>query len=96
MNNDKLHKQLVTGFGSSEISPATMAYKMHRESLYVNESVLQYLINYVIIMAESKIIPLHLQEVQQTCKTLYSSLQELGLTGTVGRVPHSSNEFLLT
>lgn len=94
MNNDKLHKQLVTGFGNSAISPATMAYKMHRESLYVNESVMQYMINYINIMANAKIIPFHLAEIQSICRYLNTSLEELGLVGEIGRQEDLANEFL--
>jgi hypothetical protein len=71
-----------------------MAYKMHRESLYVNESLLQYFVNYVNIMANAKIIPIHLADIQAICKYLNSSLEELGLVGEVGRTGHTSNEYL--
>jgi len=91
---DKLHKQLVAGFGHNDTSPAAMAYKMLHESKYVNESVLQYAINYIILMATHPVIPLHLEEVHQECKAIYYSLTELGLTGTVGRVGTLANEFL--
>ena len=90
---DKLHKQLAKGFGHHDISPAAMAYKMLHESRYVNESVLQYLINYVIVMAEYPAIPMHLAEVHQVCKSLKSSLEELGLTGAT-RMPVDKTEFL--
>ena len=91
---DKLHSKISKGLGDVHVSPAAMAYKMLKESRYVNESVLQYLVNYVITMANATHIPLHLAEVQKDCSNLYSSLQELGLTGTVGREPVASHEFL--
>ena len=94
--NDKLHKKLAEGFGHNDVSPATLAYKMLHESKYVNESVLQYAINYIIVMATHPVIPLHLQEVHNECKQIYYSLTELGLTGTVGRQVDSRNEFLQT
>jgi hypothetical protein len=96
MDNEKFHKQLVNGFASSEVHPAALAYKMHRESLYVNESLLQYMINYINILANAKIIPIHLADVQQVCRYLNLSLEELGLVGTVGRQEDLANEFLLT
>jgi hypothetical protein len=96
MDNDKLHKHMVTGFGNHAISPATMAYKMHRESLYVNESVLQYMVNYINIMANAKIIPIHLADIQAICRYLNYSLEDLGLVGEVGRQEDLANEFLLT
>jgi hypothetical protein len=91
---DKLHKQIAKGFGNHDISPAVMAYKMLHESKYVNESMLQYMINYIIIMADSQLVPFHLAEVQQICKALKYSLEELGLTGIIGREPVDRNEFL--
>lgn len=78
---EKLQKQISKGFGSHDISPAAMAYKMLRESKYVNESMLQYLVNYVIVMAEHPVIPVHLEEIHYTCKAIKDSLEELGLTG---------------
>ena len=47
---DKLHSKISKGLGDVHVSPAAMAYKMLRESRYVNESFLQYAINYIIIM----------------------------------------------
>jgi hypothetical protein len=91
---DKLHKQISKGFGNHDVSPAAMAYKMLHESKYVNESVLQYAVNYIIIMATSSVVPLHLEEVHKECKAIYTSLTELGLTGTVGRQVVSRNEYL--
>ena len=91
---DKLHKQIVNGFGHNDVSPAAMAYKMLKESRYVNESLMQYLVNYVVIMATSPIVPSHLEEVHRECKVIYTSLTELGLTGTVGRVGSPSNEYV--
>jgi len=91
---DKLHKNISKGFASHDVSPAAMAYKMLHESKYVNESVLQYAVNYIILMATYPVIPLHLEEVHQECKVIYTSLKELGLTGTVGRVSEPRNEYL--
>ena len=89
---DKLHKHMVQGFGHHDVSPAAMAYKMLQESRYVNEQVLGYLINYIIVMASHPVIPLRLAEVHETCKALKLSLEELGLTGQVQQ--DSSNEYL--
>jgi hypothetical protein len=91
---DKTHKAIVNGLGHSSISPAALAYKMLKESKYVNESFLQYAINYIIIMATSKVIPAHLESVHNECKILYTSLTELGLTGTVGREEVNTSEYL--
>ena len=91
---DKTHKALVKGLGQIDISPAAMAYKMLQESRYVNESFLQYAINYIIIMANTTVVPMHLAPVQEECRVLYTALTELGLTGTVGREKVDNNEYL--
>jgi len=91
---DKAHDKLVGALADSRCSPAVLARKMINESLYVNESLLQYIVNYVITIATATHIPLHLAKVKQDCDTLYSSLQELGLTGTIGREPLDNYEFL--
>jgi len=46
---DKQQAQLRKIFGDTETSPAGLSYKMLGESKYINESVLQYIINYIII-----------------------------------------------
>ena len=91
---DKLHKKIVEGFNRDDISPAAMAYKMKRESKYVNETMLQYFINYIVVMATTDVIPFHLKEIQNDCRVLYCSLQELGLTGTIGRESLDTGEYL--
>ena len=93
---DKLHKQIAKGLGNHDVSPAALSYKMLRESKYVNESLLQYLVSYVNVMANAKIIPAHLKEIQDICKFLNLSLQELGLVGDIGRVPEVGYEYLAT
>lgn len=90
---DKVHKKMVEGLGSSNFSPAVAAIKMKRESKYVNESMLQYITNYIIVMAEAAVIPVHLKEVQDICKALKDSLSELGLTGDT-RLPVVGTEYL--
>ena len=89
-----VHKKIVEGLADTRVSPAVLARMMQDENLYVNESFLHYFINYVVQLANTTHVPLYLEEVQQQCKLLYSSLQELGLTGTVGREPVDKTEFL--
>ena len=89
-----LHKKLVTGLGNHALSPAVLAQHMMGESLYVNETLFQYMVNYIIIMATRKHVPLHLESVNAAAKNLYCSLQELGLTGTIGRESVVGTEFL--
>ena len=79
---EKLHSAIVKGLGHSDASPASLAYKMLYESKYINESVLQYMINYITMMAKSKLVPQHLEEIREVCVYLNVSLEELGLTGS--------------
>ena len=79
---DKFQKQISAGFGRHDVSPLALAYKMLKESRYVNESMLQYLVNYVKVMAEHPVIPVHLEEIHVVCKALNGSIEELGLLGT--------------
>ena len=91
--NDKVHEKIATGLADTRVSPAVLAMKMTRESKAVNEAMLGYLVNYIIVMAEQKVIPMQLAEVQQTCKELKFFLEELGLTGVTR--PLDQNEYLV-
>ncbi len=91
---DKLHKHIAKGLGNHDVSPAVLAYKMLNESKYVNESLLQYMVNYINIMANAKIVPMHLLEIREICQYLNLSLQELGLVGDIGRVTDNQTEYL--
>lgn len=90
---EKTHKAVVAGFGHSDLSPAAMAYKMLHESKFVNESMLQYIVNYIIIMASNPVIPMHLTDIHEQCKTFKILLEELGFTGDT-RYPVDKNEYL--
>jgi len=89
-----LHTKIAAGLGNHQVSPAVLANHMLQESLYVNESLMQYFVNYIINLATRAHVPIHLETVHQDAKILYSSLQELGLTGTIGREPVASAEYL--
>ena len=91
---EKAHAKLVTALADFRCSPAVMSRMMLDEYKYVNESFMQYFINYIIQMSTATHIPFHLLDVQEQCKLLYLSLQELGLTGTIGREPVSNTEYL--
>jgi hypothetical protein len=90
---DKAHDKLVSVLADSRCSPAVLALQMQRENTYVNESFIQYFTNYIIQMADSHTIPLHLAEVKRTCQALRFSLTELGLTGET-RVPVNRAEYI--
>jgi pyrroloquinoline quinone (PQQ) biosynthesis protein C len=91
--DEKLHEKIAAGLSDSRVSPAVLALKMLKENTYTNEQLLGYLVNYVIIMSEQKVIPMQLAEIQQTCKSLKISLEELGLTGTIKSL--DTNEYLI-
>ena len=93
--DQKLHEKIVAGFADQRVSTAIMALKMTRENRYVNEAMLGYIVNYIIIMAEQELVPFPLVEVQQICKQLKFALEDLGLTGIV-RKDELMNEFMLT
>jgi hypothetical protein len=90
---DKVHDRFAAGLADSRISPAVLALHMQHENLYVNESLIQYITNYIIQMAEMTIVPMYLVEVHKTCKVLKESLVELGLTGDT-RQPVDKGEYL--
>ena len=92
--DEVLHKKIAAGLADSRVSPAVLANYMLSESLYVNESLLQYMVNYIVILATRPHVPLHLELVQEAAKNLYCSLQELGLTGTIGRETLQHGEYL--
>jgi len=94
LEND-VHKKISNALANVTVSPAVLARLMINENKYVNESFMQYFINYIVAMATRAHVPIYLIEVQQECKILYSSLQELGLTGTVGRMSVDNNEYLI-
>lgn len=91
---DRVHDKIVAGLSDSRISPAVLALKLQRENVYVNESFLQYFINYIILMSDSPLVPLHLADIHMTCKALKDSLMELGLTGDT-RKSVDKNEYLV-
>ena len=92
--NESVHKKIAAGLGDSRVSPAVLARLLMDENRYINESFMQYMINYIIIMANATHVPMHLAVVHEDCKILYSTLQELGLTGTIGREPVDKTEYL--
>ena len=91
---EKVHAQFTTGLADTRLSPAVLAYKMKEESKYVNESVLQYIVNYVLVMADSRLVPFRLEEIHKLCQLIKLSFEELGLTGMIGRKEIDTNEYL--
>ena len=92
--DESAHKKISAAFADQRISPALLAYKLLREPRAVNEAVLSYMINYVVMMADSKLVPMQLVEVQQICQALKLSLEELGLTGIIQPEPVDNNEYM--
>lgn len=94
IQEQKLHDKIAAGLGDSRVSPLILAMQMIKENKYTNEALLVYMINYVVFMAETKLVPLHLVEVHNICKMLKNSLDELGLTGIPNVGETISNEYL--
>lgn len=92
--DESAHNKLASALADSRVSPAVLARHMLNEYKYVNESFMQYFINYIILMANETHVPFYLAEVHADCKLLYSSLKELGLTGTIGRESVDKTEYL--
>ena len=89
------HKKISNVLSDSRISPSVLAYQMLRENLYLNEALLEYMISYVYLMADTKLIPFHLQEVQKACKYLKSNMEELGLSELIYKEDTSNAEYLV-
>jgi len=82
---EKEHKKIVDILGNSNISPAGLSYKMLNESRYVNESLIQYIINYIIIMGtrDAEHIPPYLENSRLWANEMYQMLTKLNLTSGV-------------
>jgi hypothetical protein len=93
LEND-VHKKISNALADTRCSPAVLARLMLNENKYINESFMQYFINYIVLMATRTHVPIYLIGVQKECKILYTSLTELGLTGTVGREEVNTSEYL--
>ena len=84
---DKQQAQLRKIFGDTETSPAGLSYKMLGESKYINESVLQYIVNYIIIFGTRDLehLPPYLHDTATICNELYQHLVKVGLTNAGSR-----------
>jgi hypothetical protein len=91
---DRIHDKFAAGLSDSRVSPAVLAMHMQQENKYVNESLIQYITNYIIQMSDMSTVPMHLAEVQRTCRYLKDSLVELGLTGET-RSSSQTHEYLV-
>lgn len=80
---ESVHKKLSSGLADSRMSPAILALKISRDNPQVNEAMLLLMVNWVIALANKQLVPFEMKEVQDMCKLLLMSLEELGLTGTV-------------
>jgi len=85
--NDKAHEAIVKHMSSYDVSPASVAYKMLNESKFVNESMIQYMINFIIIHGTQKEdhVPPYLKDTYVICKQLYKMLQDTDMTNSGSR-----------
>lgn len=93
--DEKLHTKIAAGLSDSRVSPQILAMLMHKENRYTNESFLQYALSYIQYMAKLQLVPMHLAEIQQLCKWLNESMEELGLLDSLGRQPLNHTEYLV-
>jgi hypothetical protein len=79
---DKEHKKIVDIFSNASISPAGLSYKMLNESRYVNESLIQYMVNYIIIMGtrDPEHIAPYLENVRVWANEMYQMLHNMDMT----------------
>ena len=84
---DKEHRKIVDIFANANVSPASLSYKMLNESRYVNESLMQYIVNYIIIMGTRN--PDHmapyLENVRIWANEMYQMLDKMNMTSVGSR-----------
>jgi hypothetical protein len=83
--DEKAHEKISAILADSRVSPSILAYNMLKESKYINETFIEYMMSYVYMMADTKLVPFQLAEIQQACQYLKSNFEELGLQDTIGR-----------
>jgi hypothetical protein len=78
---EKEHKKIVDILGNSNVSPASLSYKMLNESRYVNESLIQYIVNYITVMAtrDPNNFPPYLENTRVWCHEMYQMLDKMGM-----------------
>lgn len=91
---ESAHKKLTGILADSRVSTSVLAYKMLKESKYINEAFLELFVNYVYMMADTKLVPIHLSEIQQACGWLKQNMEELGLPDIVGKLPMEQTDYL--
>jgi hypothetical protein len=84
---DKEHKKIVDIMGNANVSPASLSYKMLNESRYVNESLMQYIVNYIIIMGtrDPDHMPPYLENVRVWANEMYQMLDRMNMTSAGSR-----------
>jgi hypothetical protein len=82
--HDKEHKQIVNILNQADISPAALAYKMIHESRYVNESLIQYMVNYIIMLGtrNPETLPPYLQNARAWANEMYQMLYKMDMVST--------------
>lgn len=84
---DKEHKKIVDIFSNTNVSPAALSYKMLNESRYVNESLIQYMVNYIIIMGtrDPNYIAPYLENTRVWANEMYQMLDKMNMTNAGSR-----------
>lgn len=84
---DKEHKQIVAIFNKADVSPASLSYKMIHESRYVHESLIQYIVNYIIIMGtrDPETLPPYFENILAWANEMYQMLDKMDMTNVGSR-----------
>ena len=84
---DKEHKKIVDIFSNTNVSPAALSYKMLNEYRYVNESLIQYMVNYIIIMGtrDPNYIAPYLENTRVWSNEMYQMLDKMNMTNAGSR-----------
>ena len=84
---DKEHKRIVDIFTKADVSPAALSYKMLNESRYANESLIQYMVNYIIIMGtrDPEHMPPYLENARVWANEMYQMLEKMDMTNSGSR-----------
>ena len=91
---NKEHKKIVDILGNSNVSPAALAYKMLNESRYVNESLIQYIVNYIILLGTRRpeTIPPYLENSRVWANEMYQMLDKMNMTNAGSRSALNHND----
>jgi hypothetical protein len=93
-HEDKIHKQMLTGFSNYQTNPAVLGLLLSKAPLHMQEEMLKYFISYIKIMADKSYVRMDLLPTYKLCKELAIHLEELGLLDIYDNNPLDTNEYM--